>query len=84
MCDKSYTYRYFKTSLIAGFVFAWIESAARPQEETGRDSRHCSEQPEQEESTTVGTNSTDIIFNKHDSRVEGREEQNSSDTRGDE
>jgi len=70
--------------LLAGLFPANIETVARPQKETGGYCGYGAEHPEQEESNAISTNSTDVVFDKHNARIKGREEKNGSDARGDE
>jgi hypothetical protein len=72
-----------KLNLLAGLFPANIETIARPQKETGGYCGHGAEHPEQEESDAVSTNSADVVFDKHNAWIKGREEKNGSDARGD-
>jgi hypothetical protein len=64
--------------------FAYVETIAGSQKETGGYCSNGAEHPEHEEACTVGTDTADIVFGKDNGGVKCGEEKNGSDARGDE
>jgi len=81
VCDK---YHSQTTYLFAAPLFAYVETIARSQKETGGYCSNGTEHPEQEKSGTVGTDTADIVFDKDNAWVKCGEEKNGSDACRDE